>query len=132
MKTTNGKISRNQLDMPKSFRLSKWLASQAGMPDFTKSNQLRLTELANKELGFEITEINLRTVAKAAEINLPSSRTGEPRRLKKGNIKWQRNLSRQRINLLRDCLVDIYKQFGQEVPVELEWTDKASEESELV
>ncbi len=117
MSTTNGKISRNQLDMPKSFKLGKWLASQAGMPEFTKTNQLKLTELATKELGFGVTEINLRTIAKAADITLPSSRTGEPRRMK--------------INILRDCLVDIYRQFGQEVPAELEWSDKPTDETEL-
>jgi hypothetical protein len=130
MSTVNTKITRNQLDMPKSFRLGKWLASQVSMPNFAKSNQLALSQLATKELGFEVTDINLRTVAKAAEIDLPSSRTGVPRRLKKGNVKWQRNLSRQRINILRDCLVDIYRQFGQDVPPELQWKENQTEETE--
>ena len=74
---TGTKIERNQMTMKKSFSLANWLNSKKETPTWKTLTKESILELASKELGFEITYINLRSVAKACSVELPLTRIPE-------------------------------------------------------
>ena len=113
---TGTKIERNQMTMKKSFSLMTWLNSKKETPAWKTLTKENILELASKELGFEITYINLKSVAKACSVDLPVSR------IPGGNSKTK-NGSRHKITMLRKAVVELCNKLGEKVPEYILWQD---------
>lgn len=115
---------RNYLSMQKAVTLSGWLNARKGHADWAKTSRELLMELASKELGFPIGLCNLKTVAKASGIELPRFKIVKDRPIRIGEIS-NRNLSRQRINLLSRAVLELYVKLGEASPNYLNWDEQS-------
>ncbi len=102
-------ITRNTLSINQSIKLSSWLNTKKTQPDWKEMSIDKLLPLAVKDLGFNIVERNLRSVAKATEISLPARRVN-------GIKSSSKNLTRHKIGLLRKGLLELYESLGQTAP----------------
>lgn len=108
------KIERNQMTMEKVVKLTNWLNSKKDNPIWATSSRESLALLASKELSYNVTAINLRSVAMASGIQLPAGRrVGQP--------VSGKNITRSRLNYLRKAVIDLYNKLGERVPESLLW-----------
>ena len=109
------KITRNALKIGQSMKLSVWLTSKKDHPDWQKMNAESLATIAEKELGFYLTERNIRSVAKAIDLTIPT----KPRTIKDSS----KNMTRYRLGLLRKAVIELYTKLGENAPDYLNWNE---------
>lgn len=107
-------IVRNSLSMQQALKLSFWLSAKKDHTDWKNLSVRELIPMAVKDLGFNIVERNLRSVAKASSIVLPTKR-------EKSVDPSSKNYTRHKIGLLKKGLVELYHRLGEALPDYLEF-----------
>lgn len=118
MSKSTVKSKSSKLNQSEIILLSDWLRTRRKNADWNKCNAKSLAGEATVELKFPVTDANLRSLAKAASIEVPTTRGKSPSQL--------RNPTRAKLARLRAAIVYLFKKLGEPVPSNLSWEPNTS------